>query len=136
MKDFNYYELNTKNFCALYFTFSQKRHVPFEELGRFYSHLKTGFFEKDKKDVNILFSSYYLSQVCYDYDDLFEMDDQQLSLKKEVTFDKIEKELAWLPFDIFQSSLEISKDFFDNFVCQNLPKQLNSKRDFAHERTL
>lgn len=133
----DYIEMNTKNFCAIYFTCAQKRHAEFRKLGEFHEFLSAELYKQEGKRVNILFSNYYLSQVCYDYDDLFEMDDEQLNLKKDVSLNEVESQLGWMNYDLLVSSLKVGKSYFkqssDNL---NLAIQKPIKREFTNERTL
>lgn len=138
----NLVELNTKNFCALYFTAAQKRHVDFEQLGKFYSYLHnhlSDHLQKERKYLIISYSDYYLRQMCYEYDYLYEMDEEQLSVKKDVSLYEIEKELGWLPIDILVESIKISNDFFEKTNEKPSSKKApekNSKSGKTDERTL
>ena len=42
----NYIEISTKNFCALYFTYSGKYHANLKDLNDFYIHMSSGLREK------------------------------------------------------------------------------------------
>ena len=133
----DYIEMNTKNFCAIYFTCAQKRHAELRDLSEFYEFLSGQLYKQEGKRVNILFSSYYLSQVCYDYDDLFEMDDEQLSLKKDVSLNEVESQLGWMNYDLLVSSLKVGKSYFKQ-ISDNLKLAIQKpiKREFTNERTL
>lgn len=133
----NYIEIGTKNFCALYFSFSEKRHVDLDQLYDFYKHLSSRLRQKESgKSVNILYSSYYLSQVCYDYDNLFEMDDEQLSLKKNVSIKDIQDQLGYMSINTLVTCVEITKEYFDRDQYHSLPKHNENKKGFSDERTL
>lgn len=135
----DYLELNTKNFCAIYFTCAQKRHVELDELYEFYRFFSKNLRKETRKSVNILCSNYYLSQVCYDYDDLFEMDEEQFSLKKDVSLCEVEKQLGWMDLDLLVSSMQVAKSYFDKEKEENnylhIAKQ-TQKRENLNERTL
>ena len=74
--------------------------------------------------------------MCYDYDNLFEMDEDQLSLKKNVGLQDIRNELGWMDLNTLVSCVELSKEYFDKNQFHSLPKHNENKKGFSDERTL
>jgi len=106
-----YLEINAKNFCSLYFTYSNNSYATFKDLSTFYANLKKGLKNTLKeKNVKILYSNNYIKEMCYEFDNLFEVKNDLLLLK--VSKNKIKEELGWLSLDLLVPCVKITEKFF------------------------
>ena len=130
-----YYEMTAKNICCLYFLGAKKRHASLESLYEFGSNLAKNL-RSELKDtsINFLYSNYYLNQMCYDYDNLFEIDEEQLSLKRGISQSELHSQLGWMKLDVLLPCIEITNDYFGK-NSDITPPQKAVKRE-TNERTL
>ncbi len=107
-------QINTKNLCCLYFCYSTTRSLTLDELAKFQQHLYNGLTKELSQNVNIIFSNYYLSQMCYDYDNLFEIKNEKLVVKNHVPKQEIKSQLGYIPTNLLVASCKVAKKYFNN----------------------
>lgn len=113
-------QINTKNFCCLYFWYSGKRSLDLKELDKFHPFLYEGLSKELSQNVNIIYTTYYLSQMICDYDNLFELKGEKLSLKKEVQANELKSQLSYMPTGLLIASCKVSKKYFNHSSSLNL----------------
>lgn len=109
-------QINTKNLCCLYFCYSTKRSLTLDELNKFLQHLHSGLVKELAENVNIICSTYYLSQMCYDYDNLFEINNEKIVVKHNVPKEEIKSQLGYMPTNLLVASCKVAKNYFNNLA--------------------
>lgn len=104
--------VSAKNLCCMYFHFSNKRSADFDDLMQYRSHLGGGLRKELGVDVTMDVSDYHFKQMCYDYDDLFDMTEDKIIMKKNVPHDEMKSQLGYMSLALIVPCTKISQDYF------------------------
>jgi len=115
----NFY-VSAKNLCCMYFHFSNKRSVDFEDLMQYRSHLGGGLQKELNDNVKIDVSNYHFYQMCSDYNNLFDMNDDAIFVKNGVPQDEIKSQLGYMSLALMIPCTKISQEYFDKIAQRGI----------------